>query len=108
MTHFWWPTVAHDIWSGVHGCAHCWLANNASHESQMQLQTLACDVPFDVVFLDIWSPGDIPDKDGSWKVLTCLDCMTGFANAVTLGKEISAKKLAFKAFASFFVPNGLP
>ena len=54
---------------GVRGCAHCNLSNAASHEAQLKLHTLVCDQPFDVVFLDIWSPGEISDKFGDVKVL---------------------------------------
>ena len=35
------------------------------------------DTPFDVAFMDFWGPGDIPYWDGSLKILTCLDFMTG-------------------------------
>jgi hypothetical protein len=66
-----------DIHDGIRGCAHCNLANAASHESQLLLHTLACDEPFDVVHLDIWSPGDICDKEGNIEVLTFLEAMTG-------------------------------
>ena len=36
------------------------------------------DNPFDVVFIDFWEPGDIPYRDVSRNILTCLDCMTRF------------------------------
>ena len=36
------------------------------------------DTQFDMVFLDFWEPGEIPDQDESRKILTCLDFMTGF------------------------------
>ena len=92
----------------VSGCGHCWLANNASHDSQMELQALEMDVPFDIVFLDVWEPGRIPEEDGSQKVLTFIDCMTGFAAATTLRDDLSAENMARQAFTSFFVPYGLP
>ena len=43
------------------------------------LHTIESDTPFDVVFIEFWEPGDIPDRDGSRKILTCLDCMTLFS-----------------------------
>ena len=52
--------------------------NSCSNEAQQFLQTIESDTPFDVAFLDLWETGDIPDQDGSCKILTCLDCMTGF------------------------------
>ena len=41
------------------------------------IHAIESDNPFDVVFLELWEPGDIPDQDGSPKNITCLDCMTG-------------------------------
>ena len=52
-------------------------------------QTIESDNPFDVVFLDFWEPGDIPDQDGYRKILTCLDCMTGFGT----GEAIRPKEI---------------
>ena len=37
ITRFWWPMVLHDVNQMVSGCSHCWLANNALHDSQMEL-----------------------------------------------------------------------
>ena len=105
---FWWPGMTRDAHEGVLGCAHCNLANNSSHEAKMLLHTLSCDGPFDTVFLDLWSPGQIPSSDGATKVLTCLDGLTGFANACFLYGTIDAKNVAMMAFTHFFVPFGLP
>jgi hypothetical protein len=75
----------------------------------MRLNTLACDDPFDVVFLEFWSPREIPDKSGHTKVLTSLDCMTSFADVAFLGgKVIDAEAVAMAAFGSTFIPRGLP
>ena len=49
---YWWPGMTRDIREGVVGCAHCNLANTVLHEAQLKLNTLACDGPFDVVFID--------------------------------------------------------
>ena len=108
-TRFFWPGMVRDITIGVKGCAHCRLANHASHEAQIQLQTLACDTPFDVVFLDLWSPGKILDKDRNVQVLTFVDCMTGFAAATFLREtSVNSHGIAMAAFAAFFIPFGLP
>jgi hypothetical protein len=52
QTRFWWPGVVRDVTDGVRGCAHCNLANATSHE-QNRCYMLSCDVPFDVLYLDI-------------------------------------------------------
>ena len=54
------------------------------------LQTNGSDTPFDVVFLYFWKPGDIPDRDGYFRILTCLDYMTEFGlGEASLLKEIT-------------------
>ena len=106
---FYWPGMQRDVTQGIRSCTHCRLANQASHEAQVQLQTLACDVPFDVVYLDIWSPGKITDKDGHTKVLTMIDSMTGFAAAAFLRDTTTdSKGIGMASFATFFIPYGLP
>ena len=63
--------------------------------------------PFGVVFIDFWEPGDISDRDGSHKILTFLDCMTGFG----LGESIELKEItsyqAARFFGNFFLPFGI-
>ena len=53
------------------------------------LQKIDSDTPFDVLFIDFWEPGEIPYQDESCKILTCLDCMTGFG----LGAAIELKEI---------------
>ncbi len=109
QTRFWWPGLVRDITDGVRSCMHCNLANATSHENQSLLNTLACDVPFDVIFLDIWSPGSMPDKYGTLKVLTFIDCMTGFAMATFINQgKVDARTIADAALTAFFGPVGLP
>ncbi len=109
QTRFWWPGLVRDVTDGVRSCMHCNLANATSHENQSLLNTLACDVPFDVIFLDIWSPGSMPDKYGTLKVLTFIDCMTGFAMATFINQgKVDARTIADAALTAFFGPVGLP
>ena len=106
---FYWPGMVHDITEDIRGCSHCQLANQASHEAQVELQTLAWYMLFDVVFLDIWSPGQITDKEHNFQVITMLDCMTGFARATFLrGPAIDSQDVAMASFAAFFIPFGIP
>ena len=46
----------------IRACTHGQLLNSCSHEAQHVLQTIESDNPFDVVFIDFWEPGDIPDQ----------------------------------------------
>ena len=73
------------------------------------LKTIESDNPFDVLFLDFCEPMDIPDQDGSRKILTLMDCMTvfGLGSAIFL-KEIKSDQAARWGFGNFFVPFGLP
>ena len=62
---------------------------------------------FDVVFLDVWTPGCFPSKFGNIKLLCCLEEITGFADGAPIHKEDS-QEIAGTAFTRFFMPNGLP
>jgi hypothetical protein len=99
ITRFWWPYVAQDITKGVLGCATCRLANHNSHEAQMHLYAFTCDEPFSMIFLDMWKPGNVPEKDGTREVLTMLDGMTGFAAGAFLGTPITAEVLVDITFS---------
>lgn len=95
------------IRDAVSSCAHCKLTNASSHKSQQILKTLDCDTPFDIVSLDVWSPGNLSNKFGDTKVLTCVDTMSGFAGADFL-RTASSDEVAMRCFSAFFIPNGLP
>ena len=106
---FWWPGMNRDTLHAVQSCAHCRLANNTSHKAQAVLHDLPCDAPLDVIFLDVWSPGEVPEKSGDHSVLTYIDGMTGFAGAAFIReKPVTSTTLATIAFANFFVPFGMP
>jgi hypothetical protein len=96
-----------DIREAVKSCAHCRLTNAASHESSQILKALSFDAPFDVITLDAWSPGEVTDKYGNAKTLTCMCTMTGFVS-VTFLSGMTSEEVARKSFEAFFIPNGLP
>ena len=86
---FWWPMVHKELAQFIKTCAHCQLVKSCSYESQQIICTIESDTPFDVIFLDFWVTGDIPDQDLSLNILTCLDCMTVFG----LGSASGLKKI---------------
>ena len=93
----------------IRACSHCQLVNSCSHETQHLLHTIDSDTLFDVVLLDFWEPGDITDRGGSCKTLTCLDCMTGFEIGAAIGlKKITSDQSARWDFRSFYIPFGIP
>jgi hypothetical protein len=108
ITRFWWPGVSRDVRNGVLGCACCRLANHTDHENQQLLYSFVCDEPFSVIFLDIWQPGEILEKDGSFAVLTMLEGMCGFAGAAFLPKRITSETMADATFSTFIPHFGLP
>ena len=79
--------VNKDVTKFIIACAHCKFVNSCSHEEQYLLQTIESNTPFYVVFLDFWEPGDIPDQDGSRKILICLVCMTVFLIGAAIGMK---------------------
>ena len=89
--------------------SHCQLVNQCSHEAQHLLQTIESDTLFDVIFIEFWEPGNIPDRDGSRKILTCLNCMTLFGLVAATGlKEITSYQATRWRFGNFFISFGLP
>ena len=91
---------------GVIGCSLCQLANAVSHKNQQIFQALPCDGPFDIISIDVWTPGDIPGKYKNQKVITCLCMTTGFAS-LAFAHDLKSETMAQKCFNNFFVPNGL-
>ena len=62
-----------------------------------------------MIFLEVWEPGDIPDLDGSRKILTYLDCMIVFGIVSANGlKETTPDQAAQWDFVNSFVPFGIP
>ena len=108
QTRFWWPGMVRDATEGVKSCLHCNLTNATSHENQTLLNSQTSQVPFATVYLDIWSPGDIPDKYGNTKVLTAMDCLTGFVMVAFLQSEVSSFSVAQTFLERFVGTVGLP
>ena len=93
---FWWTMVNKEVSQFIRSCAHCQLVIPWYNEAQQFLQTIDSDIPFDVVFMYFWEPGDIPDQDGSRKILTCLDFMKIFRLGESIGlKEITSDQAAW-------------
>jgi hypothetical protein len=58
---------------------------------------------FDMVYLNIWPPGEMPDKYDNAKVFTSIDCMTWLAIATFLSQgDIDARIIADAALTVFF------
>lgn len=110
LSRYWWPGITRDIRNGVRGCTHCNLANAVSHENQLKLHTMACDQPFDAVFINLWSPGKVTDKHGNVKILTYIKGMTGFAMGKCMKPdEITTEGIANVCLSKFWETSvGLP
>ena len=85
MAWFWWKMFNKEVEQFIRAREHFKFVKFMPHWVQNMLHTIDSDNPFDVVFLDFWEPGDIPDQDGYRKILTCLDCMTGFGIVAATG-----------------------
>jgi hypothetical protein len=84
------------------------LANRNSHKAQMHLHAFTCEEPFSMIFLHMWKPDWVPEKDGTREVLMMMDGVTDFAAGACLGKPITAEVLADVTFSQFFCVFGLP
>ena len=75
------------------------------------LQTQASDEPFDIIFLDVWSPDKgVLSKDGKHKSATMTDCLTGFTDFAFTNenKGFNAEDMAKLVLQNFFVRRGMP
>ena len=108
QTRFWWPGMVRDATQGVKSCLHCNLTNATSHENQVLLNSQTSQTPFATIYLDLWSPGDLPDKHGNTKVLTAMDCLTGFVMIAFLQSEVTALTVAQTLMERFVGTVGLP
>ena len=108
---FWWPEMSTDVRKAVIECAHCRVANAASHQAQQILGALTMDEPFDIISMDVWHPGSTLKNTATTRnqkgILTCLCNLTGFASLAFV-PQLNSDMMARLAFSHFFVPNGLP
>ena len=109
MAGFLCPMVNKEVVQFIRVYVHLQLVNSCSNEAHQMLHTIESDNPFDVAFIDFWEPGDIPDRYGYRKILTCLDRMKGFGiGASSVMKKITSDQVARWDFGNFFVTFGLP
>ena len=104
---FWWPGITKDVMLWTKQCAHCILANNTAHDFSRSLHSYPCKGPFDVLFLDVWSPGDISGTSVDTKVLTVVEGLVSYAITIPLTDETS-ETVAKMAYQFAFTPFGLP
>ena len=62
--------INNEVAQFIRSYSHCQSVNLCAHEAQKILLTIDSDNPFDVVFLDFWEPGDIPDWYVSHQIIT--------------------------------------
>ena len=93
---------------GVQGCLHCNLGNTTNHETQTKIHTNTSSSPFATVYMDVWSPGNLPDKHGNTKVLTMMDCLTGFVIIAFLWFKVNALIVTQAIMESLVCTVGLP
>ncbi|MGA1505134.1 MAG: integrase zinc binding domain-containing protein [Ilumatobacteraceae bacterium] len=107
-TRYWWPSIKRDVDVLVRACLHCRVSKNLSHEAQEVLQELGSDGPFDVIFMDFWDPGDIPDHQfGDQKFLTMMCELTGHVDGEFLGRKVTTQQM-LQAVFKFFCRYGMP
>ena len=74
-----------NIRAAVLVCGHCKVANAMNHEATQKISTLAVpDAPFEIIAMDIWSPGKMKDQQikmgrSQKAVLDAVCTLTGFA-----------------------------
>jgi hypothetical protein len=69
--------------------------------------TIHCARPFDVIFVDIWFPGEIPNLDGDNKFLNMIEGMSGFVTGAPL-QIVNSHAVAQSMYQQVFTKFGLP
>jgi hypothetical protein len=89
------------------------VANATNHAASQKIGSLAIpEAPFDIIAMDIWSPGKTKDQQiqsgkSQKAVLDAVCTLTGFA-AIAFLSEVNSETVARLSFSHFFVPHGLP
>jgi hypothetical protein len=68
---------------------------------------LPCDIPFDVLFADVWSPDAIPRRNGDCKGLNVMKGMSGFIDGSPLA-VVDSTTVAQSMYQQVFSKFGLP
>ena len=66
---FWWTIMAHHVQQWVLVCTHFQLENISGHMTTLPLNILKSMDPFDVIFMDLWSLGEVLTKSGGKKMI---------------------------------------
>ena len=96
-----------DVRMWVSQCAHCILANNTTHERERMIRSYPCANPFDAVFMDVWTPGELDPGLKQTKNLTVMDSTSSFVVSITL-ESVDSFQISRKAFLHVFTVFGLP
>jgi hypothetical protein len=105
---FWWPGMTVQIDNGSWNVdSHCQLANSMDKSASAWLYGYAAANPHDSIFLDVWSPGCVPNRHGHNKMIYSMCEVSGFISGGPIRMEESAE-IANATFLHIFLPNGLP
>jgi hypothetical protein len=94
-------------------CRHCKVVNATNHEASQKIGALAIPkAPFEIITIDIWSPGKTKDQQiksyrSQKAVLDAICALTGFA-AIAFLSKVNLEIVARLAFSQFFISHGLP
>lgn len=101
-TRFSWPIVVVKVREWMLVCVMYRATNATSHKVQQVMKVFELQEPFEVIHLNIWSPGTIERLiKGKVCVLTIMDDMKSYVGAKTIANK-SAETMAHKVFTSFF------
>ena len=62
--------------------------------------------PFDVIFMDMWSLGEIPRNQGYAKILCCIDQLTGYVD-INPTRDKTLEILPQATFPNLRIPDGI-
>ena len=80
----WWLQMVHQERQWVLSCTHFQTTNIINHLSSGLINMLDLADPFGILFMDVWSPSEVPTEKGDTKQLFSMEEVTVFVGGTSL------------------------
>ena len=103
---FFWPRMRSDVKEWIQRCAQCIVSRTWKNKKNDLYFSWPVTVPFWILHCDLWSPGNITDKQGNTTVLNCMCDLTQFVvSSVT--SDTTAASLSQLIMENVFLKYGM-
>ena len=80
----WCPEISQQVRQWVHSCTHNLLENSTYHSLTFPLHMLDSSDLFDLIYVGVWSPVDMPKKCCETKLLRSMEYITGLVDSAAI------------------------